>query len=145
MTSPFHNETPTDYRHLKSMPIIPNLGYVVSSLVFFSKKNKHHQNNQQKMTIFFRLFFSGWTAKKIDHAVSNPQNPRSPTSFPMEIPLFLQEDQAIDRLHRLGQRRPVRALRFVAERTVEDNFPWELCGISWVLRKSWRNHGKSDI
>lgn len=30
------------------------------------------------------------------------------------------EDQAIDRLHRLGQRRPVRALRFVAERTVEE-------------------------
>ena len=29
------------------------------------------------------------------------------------------QDQAIDRLHRLGQRRPVRALRFVAERTVE--------------------------
>lgn len=30
------------------------------------------------------------------------------------------EDQAIDRLHRLGQRRDVRALRFVAERTVEE-------------------------
>merc|ERR1719188_358931 len=30
------------------------------------------------------------------------------------------EDQAIDRAHRLGQRRPVRALRFVAERTVEE-------------------------
>merc|ERR1712151_148322 len=30
------------------------------------------------------------------------------------------EDQAVDRLHRLGQRRPVRALRFVAERTVEE-------------------------
>jgi len=30
------------------------------------------------------------------------------------------EDQAIDRLHRLGQRRPVRALRIVAERTVEE-------------------------
>mmetsp|Transcript_46753 Transcript_46753/g.111191 ORF Transcript_46753/g.111191 Transcript_46753/m.111191 type:complete len:958 (+) Transcript_46753:80-2953(+) len=30
------------------------------------------------------------------------------------------EDQAIDRLHRLGQQRPVRALRFVAERTVEE-------------------------
>lgn len=30
------------------------------------------------------------------------------------------EDQAIDRLHRLGQRRPVRALRLVAERTVEE-------------------------
>merc|ERR1711879_108678 len=30
------------------------------------------------------------------------------------------EDQAIDRLHRLGQRRPVRAIRFVAERTVEE-------------------------
>jgi len=30
------------------------------------------------------------------------------------------EDQAIDRAHRLGQRRPVRAIRFVAERTVEE-------------------------
>lgn len=30
------------------------------------------------------------------------------------------EDQAIDRAHRLGQRRPVRALRFVAEHTVEE-------------------------
>lgn len=30
------------------------------------------------------------------------------------------EDQAFDRLHRLGQRRPVRAMRFVAERTVEE-------------------------
>merc|ERR1712113_16198 len=30
------------------------------------------------------------------------------------------EDQAIDRAHRLGQRRPVRAVRFVAERTVEE-------------------------
>eukprot|EP00929_Paragymnodinium_shiwhaense_P049077 TRINITY_DN24769_c1_g3_i1.p1 TRINITY_DN24769_c1_g3~~TRINITY_DN24769_c1_g3_i1.p1 ORF type:complete len:1067 (-),score=226.70 TRINITY_DN24769_c1_g3_i1:152-3352(-) len=30
------------------------------------------------------------------------------------------EDQAVDRLHRLGQRRPVRALRFVAERSVEE-------------------------
>jgi len=30
------------------------------------------------------------------------------------------EDQAIDRTHRLGQRRPVRALRFVAERTIEE-------------------------
>merc|ERR1712151_947057 len=30
------------------------------------------------------------------------------------------EDQAIDRAHRLGQHRPVRALRFVAERTVEE-------------------------
>jgi len=30
------------------------------------------------------------------------------------------EDQAIDRAHRLGQHRPVRAVRFVAERTVEE-------------------------
>jgi len=30
------------------------------------------------------------------------------------------EDQAIDRAHRLGQHRPVRALRFVAEHTVEE-------------------------
>ena len=30
------------------------------------------------------------------------------------------QDQAIDRLHRLGQRRPVRAVRVVAERTVEE-------------------------
>ncbi|CAK0890013.1 unnamed protein product [Prorocentrum cordatum] len=30
------------------------------------------------------------------------------------------EDQAIDRVHRLGQQRPVRALRFVAERSVEE-------------------------
>merc|ERR1719188_2422369 len=30
------------------------------------------------------------------------------------------EDQAIDRAHRLGQRRPVRVLRYVAERTVEE-------------------------
>lgn len=30
------------------------------------------------------------------------------------------EDQAVDRAHRLGQRRPVRALRFVADRTVEE-------------------------
>jgi len=30
------------------------------------------------------------------------------------------EDQAMDRAHRLGQERPVRALRFVAERTVEE-------------------------
>lgn len=30
------------------------------------------------------------------------------------------EDQAIDRTHRLGQQRPVRAVRFVAERTVEE-------------------------
>merc|ERR1712151_887648 len=30
------------------------------------------------------------------------------------------EDQALDRAHRLGQRRPVRCLRFVAERTVEE-------------------------
>merc|ERR1719436_2229745 len=30
------------------------------------------------------------------------------------------EDQAIDRAHRLGQRRPVRALRFVAADTVEE-------------------------
>lgn len=62
-------------------------------------------------------------------------------SSPMEIPLFPQEDQAIDRLHRLGQRRPVRALRFVAERTVEDHFPWELYGISMgfeeIMAKSW--------
>jgi hypothetical protein len=41
----------------------------------------------------------------------------------------------------LGQRRPVRALRFVAERTVEDHFPWELYGISMgfeeIMAKSW--------
>mmetsp|Transcript_98320 Transcript_98320/g.194817 ORF Transcript_98320/g.194817 Transcript_98320/m.194817 type:complete len:1042 (-) Transcript_98320:237-3362(-) len=30
------------------------------------------------------------------------------------------EDQAIDRAHRLGQRRPVRVLRYIAERTVEE-------------------------
>eukprot|EP00927_Polykrikos_kofoidii_P040089 TRINITY_DN34327_c0_g2_i1.p1 TRINITY_DN34327_c0_g2~~TRINITY_DN34327_c0_g2_i1.p1 ORF type:complete len:1077 (+),score=209.48 TRINITY_DN34327_c0_g2_i1:61-3291(+) len=30
------------------------------------------------------------------------------------------EDQAVDRAHRLGQRRPVRVLRYVAERTVEE-------------------------
>jgi len=30
------------------------------------------------------------------------------------------EDQAIDRAHRLGQHRPVRVLRYVAERTVEE-------------------------
>eukprot|EP00747_Dinoflagellata_sp_TGD_P094869 gnl/TRDRNA2_/TRDRNA2_166268_c0_seq1.p1 gnl/TRDRNA2_/TRDRNA2_166268_c0~~gnl/TRDRNA2_/TRDRNA2_166268_c0_seq1.p1 ORF type:complete len:672 (-),score=124.39 gnl/TRDRNA2_/TRDRNA2_166268_c0_seq1:87-1823(-) len=30
------------------------------------------------------------------------------------------EDQAIDRVYRLGQRRPVRAMRFVAEETVEE-------------------------
>jgi len=30
------------------------------------------------------------------------------------------EEQAIDRAHRLGQRRPVRVLRYIAERTVEE-------------------------
>lgn len=30
------------------------------------------------------------------------------------------EDQAMDRVHRLGQQRPVRCIRFVSERTVED-------------------------
>ena len=36
-----------------------------------------------------------------------------------DLSVLFMQDQAIDRLHRLGQRRPVRALRFVAERTVE--------------------------
>jgi DNA repair protein RAD16 len=38
-------------------------------------------------------------------------------------PLLLQpaaELQAIDRCHRLGQHRPIRAIRFVAEGTVEE-------------------------
>ena len=37
----------------------------------------------------------------------------------LEFHLFFFE-QAIDRLHRLGQYRPIRAVRFVAEGTVEE-------------------------
>mmetsp|Transcript_45259 Transcript_45259/g.74427 ORF Transcript_45259/g.74427 Transcript_45259/m.74427 type:complete len:102 (-) Transcript_45259:76-381(-) len=53
------------------------------------------------------------------------------------------EDQAIDRLHRLGQRRPVRALRFVAERTVEERIlevqKQKRAIVDWALSKKSRD------
>ena len=63
MTSPFHNETPTDYRHLKSMPIIPNLGYIVSSLVFFPKKQTSPKQ-PAKDDHFFPFVFFGLDCQK---------------------------------------------------------------------------------
>ena len=39
---------------------------------------------------------------------------------PLPIPNLPNHRQAIDRTHRLGQYRPIRAVRFIAENTVEE-------------------------
>ena len=44
----------------------------------------------------------------------------SPITFSPFLSLSSAEMQALDRVHRIGQHRPIRAVRFVAEGTVEE-------------------------
>jgi hypothetical protein len=46
--------------------------------------------------------------------------PSSPKCFSSKFEYRAAEMQAIDRTHRLGQHRPIRAVRFIAEGTVEE-------------------------